>query len=167
MATVVEMLGEACAHADPFTTDQEIAQAVLADLGGVSRRAAEALLPLVSNAVCTCRRQLAAAAEARAFRSERVASRSGREVVVSAGGYEPDITALRQVLAVSFKVAGETVLWGAATLAQHRDRITEQRARADGIEQDIARHEQAIALIERAGVSCLAEVLDAKAQVAA
>lgn len=51
------------------------------------------------------------------------------------------------------------VEWGKATIEQHRTRIAMLEVLRDGIHATIQRHEEAITIIETAGVTCLEEAL--------
>ena len=50
---------------------------------------------------------------------------------------------------------GRRVLWGAATIADHEERIAWLVKLADGIEATIDRHRETVATLRSAGVSCL------------
>lgn len=52
----------------------------------------------------------------------------------------------------------EYVTWGAATVADHQGRIDFQTMLKNGINVDIERHREAIALIVEAGRTCLADL---------
>ncbi len=54
---------------------------------------------------------------------------------------------------------GKHVVWGEATVQDHRDRIAFLASLRNGIDNTIARHAEAIDIIEAAGVSCLNDVL--------
>lgn len=53
---------------------------------------------------------------------------------------------------------GRTVSWGRATVADHRQRVSMLANKAIGTLQTAALHEEAIAVIEEAGKTCLTEV---------
>lgn len=55
---------------------------------------------------------------------------------------------------------GQRIRWEHATVQQHRQRIDMLLRLRRGLEETIERHHAAIAVIEAAGVSCLAEVSD-------
>ena len=58
---------------------------------------------------------------------------------------------------------GQSVRWGEATIEQHLQRIAMLMSQREGIDATIARHEEAIAIIERSGRQSLDEVYSAAA----
>lgn len=62
---------------------------------------------------------------------------------------------------------GRRVTWGAATVGEHQQRIQLLLGNAAGNVEAAARHQAAITLIERAGVSCLGEVAELDSAAAA
>ena len=85
----------------------------------------------------------------------------------SASGIHPESavggTTRDDFLAARFYNGDRYVSWGDATVADHEGRVAFQGTLRSGIDADIERHLEAIADIEAAGVTCLAEI----AQVAA
>lgn len=74
-----------------------------------------------------------------------------------------DEAALRQAVAArlarcTFRVKGETVEWGQATVAQHKLRILVLERIAAGVMETIRQHRVAIALIEKHSAACLDDV---------
>ena len=65
------------------------------------------------------------------------------------------VAARRRALAVAFFNGKDFVEWGAATVQDHEGRIAYLSRRRDGITATIARHREAIEMIESAGVTCL------------
>lgn len=64
-----------------------------------------------------------------------------------------------ELMATTFALGdGRSVTWGRATVAQHRQRAAKLVGTAVGTLQTVALHEEAIAAIEAAGVSCLRDV---------
>jgi hypothetical protein len=64
-----------------------------------------------------------------------------------------------ELLSSSFSLGdGRKVLWGRATVADHRQRVALLVGQAEGTLRTAALHEEAIALIEASGVECLSDV---------
>jgi hypothetical protein len=80
-------------------------------------------------------------------------------------GRPADLAERRErLLAETFALGdGTRVLWGAATVEQHQQRVAMLAAQRDGIDATIARHLAAIAEIEQAKVTCLAEITEVAA----
>lgn len=73
---------------------------------------------------------------------------------------EPTLT-ISEVFRERFALGnGIRVEWGAATVEQHRQRISMLQTLQAGIGVTIHRHEQAITLIEDANVSCLDDLVE-------
>lgn len=73
-----------------------------------------------------------------------------------------DIEPLRRIFGDAVPLGdGFRQLWGAATIAEHEQRIAMLRKIRGGIDETIRRHEEAIRLIQSAGVSCLDEIGEA------
>lgn len=84
-------------------------------------------------------------------------------------GEEPriDISRLRSVFNTPIRLGdGFMTTWGAATVEQHQMRIAMLQKQIDGLTDTQRRHEEAIKLIESAGVKCLND-LDMQRQEAA
>lgn len=71
----------------------------------------------------------------------------------------PDFERLKTVFNTPISLGdGFSTSWGAATVEQHRQRIAFLEKLREGIAATIQRHEEAIRLIEGAGVTCLNEL---------
>jgi len=69
----------------------------------------------------------------------------------------------RELLATMFALGdGTRTTWGAATVAQHRQRIESLTVNAAGIVETATRHRAAIRMIEDSGVKCLDELADSE-----
>lgn len=152
----------------PKLDEAKVAHRVLVDSKlGFTATQERFILPLVIQAV-------ASAIRSRNLRGEKAAMPgtgrrpARRAATVTGGGYEPDVAALRLILHQTFKVTrgGEEVEWASATVEQHRQRAAALRKQERGLSNTAARHEMAAAMIEREGVTCLAEALKKKEEAA-
>lgn len=156
--TTIENLYELCNRA---TVDEpnagDAAAKVMAELGCPKKWAA-VFLPLV---VDECRRRYRSAT----LSLERSADRSdssdpaGQAVpgthTSSAGGVGARLALLDRSFAVG---DGRFVSWGEATVEDHRLRVEMLGKLRSGLDRTIAEHVDAIAVIEAAGVACLAQI---------
>jgi hypothetical protein len=127
---------------NPAAEAKALAQRLIAKL----RRAD--LVEMLAEEISHEQRELARGAEHSAFRAFFAGTTD------DGGGI--DVDRLRAVFETPIKLGdGFTITWGAATVDQHRQRIAMLEKLRDGLTQTITRHEQAISLIESAGVACL------------
>jgi hypothetical protein len=146
-ATIHELISAAI-DAEPDASAVAIADGLIARVRKVD------LLPLLVEAVEHIQRHRVRNREQAAFRAV-FGSRSG--VVL-----ETPSAAFRVLYADTFRLGdGRVVSWGKANVEEHRQRIALLTKLRDGIDITIARHHEAIARIEAAGVTCLAEIEDA------
>ena len=131
-------------------TPADAASSILTKLK-VSSEARAVLLPVVINAIATLRR-------GKVRRIERVVA--GVALVVDVDAPEMTRHEARMKLAreTFITAEGECVRWGQATVAQHISRIGLLRRQAHGIETTIDLHAEAVADIERHGVTCLDDI---------
>lgn len=128
-------------------TPADAASAILTKLKVIGEARA-VLLPVVINAVATLHR-------GQVRRIERIASGVREEpdtAPQSMTRHEARIALARKTFVTA---AGETVYWGQATVAQHRSRMELLATMANGINETISLHADAIAEIELHGVTCL------------
>lgn len=128
--------------------DYEAARALLGDLR-VNQKATVALLPVIAWAVGHQRRE--------AVRTVERKARVGLRSVAGLGDHDV-VGARKELLEATFATPSGRVLWRLATVEQHRERIAYMRVLRDGYNADIKAHEDAIAAIVAAGVSCLGEI---------
>ncbi len=138
----------------PANSDETVAIEVLNRLK-VRVAAAKVLQPLVENAVAAHRRGETRHTERAAF--SRPWS-SPRQLLNDATPV--DVMDARNELLASgfFTVDGRRVEWAKATIDDHEARIGALRAHVAGVQRTISAHEQAVAAIKAAGVTCLAEI---------
>ena len=131
-------------------TPADAASSILTKLK-VSSEARAVLLPVVINAIATLRR-------GKVRHIERVVA--GVAVVIDDDAPEMTRHEARMKLAreTFITAEGECVRWGQATVAQHISRIGLLRRQAHGIETTIDLHAEAVADIERHGVTCLDDI---------
>lgn len=101
-------------------------------------------------------RKLTRIKEAKAFSSTRLKGSPVKAVLTSPA-------ALKALLSDTFPLPdGRRVTWGEATVDDHEERAAMLLDHIATVEVTVARHEAAIALIQDAGVSCLAEIDEPK-----
>jgi hypothetical protein len=61
----------------------------------------------------------------------------------------------RSELAESFYNGSKWITWGEATIDDHQGRVDYQTSKRNGLDEDIQRHLDAIAMIKKARVTCL------------
>jgi hypothetical protein len=131
-------------------TPADAASSILTKLK-VSSEARAVLLPVVANAVATLHR-------GKVRRIERVVA----GIVVAVDDEAPEMTrheARMKLARETFITAeGECVRWGQATVAQHMSRIGLLHRQAQGLADTIDLHAEAVADIERHGVTCLDDI---------
>lgn len=139
----------------PHHDDDTVAVAVLNDLG-IAREPAKELLPLVEAAVESIRRNETREVERRVF-----ATPTRKQASFDIGDEPIDVLSRRhELVGLTFVIEGGTrVEWEKATVADHESRIRRLRGQIVGLSRTIAAHEEAIRLIERFGVRCLAEII--------
>lgn len=95
--------------------------------------------------------------------SVRDAERAAFRSKLASGLSQPlDLEPFRQLLGSRFALGdGFRVAWGRATVEQHWQRIEMLRKIRAGIDATIERHVAAIELIEKHGVTCLADIEEA------
>lgn len=145
MKSFADVYGECLVVGDPARTAKAIMKAV-----GLSAGQAVVLHQPVLLMCESRERDRARACEVAAFAAPEGTGRSGRPV----GAPEKDL--LRGLTFT--RSDGERVPWLTATVADHLDRIELQQRLLVGIQADIDRHRAAIAAIEAAGVTCLADL---------
>lgn len=138
----LELFHEHRVHGVPEATAE-----LIATVTRLSKRQREALMPAVIGLCRNLERQLVAEIEA-------------DELTVRRGGQLADRGEASRVLDESFAVdgSGRRVLWGAATVEDHKARIAFLASYVSAINVTIRRHEEAVARIEAHGVSCLNEI---------
>lgn len=138
-----------------YDTEADAASSILAKLS-VNDDAYAVLFPLVRNAVAVIRRSRTRTIERAAFGQ----AGSDDDQQQPLPGDEPRLTqheARMQLMRRTFRIPGQSVEWGLATVEQHEARIAMQARLMGDIGLDIERHAEAIAEIQAAGVTCLAE----------
>ena len=118
----------------------------LDDLGRLSGRARELLLPIVTEAILMERRKAVSLVE----RSVPVSMIFNGETSLGQRAKR-----LEQTFALG---DGRRVSWAEATVPDHRERIAYLEVHMRGVMMTVSRHSEAIEAIEAAGVSCLAEI---------
>jgi len=125
----------------------------------VGKVAKAELVPLVAQVIRDAQRSSARTQERQAFREAFQAKANQPRPVLPDG--------LRSLFATPFRLGdGTEVRWLKATVGEHRQRIELLTKLRGGIDRTIAQHQDAVALIEDAGVTCLDD-LDHPAQAAA
>lgn len=144
----------------PAADDNYIARKVLRSAGFSDAEVAY-VADIVSNVVASQRRNHWRAEERAAFSdfvNSRPAPTPGQGKFSEDEGPDP-FRALIEAGAV-FTIRGKGIVtWGAATIADHAERIANLAAQRDGIDRTIAQHQAAINRIRSSGARCLAEVL--------
>ncbi len=125
----------------------EAAEAALTELR-VSKKARTLLVPIIAEALLMHRRN-----------DTRTVERSVPISAVLAGETSLDVRRSRLQQTVPLvsggSLTGKRVRWGDMTVEQHRERIAFLNRHIKGVQRTIGEHEQAVAAIEAAGVSCL------------
>lgn len=138
LALTFEELVVEVADGDPASTAAKVLRRL--KVGGL---AAKMLAPVVAFYVLNMQRSSTRRVEYEAARSGGMTSAHARSLV----------------MAESFAIGGgKFVTWGAATVEQHRARISLLVAHRDGVTLTIARHTEAIDVIVAHGVECLDQV---------
>lgn len=155
MSTAREMIRERL-DAGCELSNESVAIDVMNELG-VPASASIALVDIVAGEVGRIRRDEVRGVEHAAERDQKVPSR--RRTL----GMEPQpIDARQRLLDETFATGdGRHVRWGDATVDDHAARIAMLSKLCGGITQTIARHEEAISTIRRAGATCLREIEEA------
>lgn len=124
--------------------------------GLVRKLSAAHILELLTSAVRTAMRTEVRGIEAVAFR-ERITRQA---LLVKPIAFDANASAaVQQLLRARFECGrGRSVSWGDATVEDHRARIGLLAAQRDGLNETIARHEEAIRTIQECGVVCLNDV---------
>lgn len=132
-----------------IASGEESDKAIAADV--LAKLPKRAFIDLVSREVAHIRRDLSRGAEQRAFREMfALADRAETELLV-----QP----LQPIFENDFALGDSfQAMWGSATVAEHRRRIALLTKIRIGLDDTIRRHEEAIALIERAGAQCLDDI---------
>lgn len=135
---------------DPHGNPTVLAERVLA------RSTKADLLPLVAAEVQAEQRHRVRQVERRAFREvfeQASASTAERRASIAPG--------LRRLFDTPFALGdGSRVDWLKATADEHRQRIASLAKIRDGLDRTIVQHEEAVRMIEGAGVHCLADLGD-------
>ncbi len=117
------------------------------------------MIDLLAEEIAHHQRNLMRAQERRAFATWRGRARPG---TAWRGVASQDKGPFAALFAVEFKLGdGRSVPWLKATVAEHQQRITLLERLRAGLDETIKRHQDAIALIQESGVTCLAEIGDA------
>lgn len=139
---------------DPDTTTEAVFDAV-----GLPPKWRKLFYPLVWN---ECRRMYRAVVRD----IEHVSSVEGGpspvvEEFEAIAGREP--VSRRDFLDAHFYTGSVYVTWAKATVQDHRDRIAYLNKLRNGIRRSVGKHAEAIEVITKAGVSCLAELDESEA----
>lgn len=139
-------------EANPAATAEELAAAVIAS-AATRKDLAALVFPAVRNHAWIARRSVTRRMEAAAFSHARIGDRAE-----PAEGCDP-LAGRRALLHESFSCSdGRIVTWAQATVDDHMLRIGYLTAKQAGLQTTIDRHQEAISLIEAAGVACLADL---------
>lgn len=122
------------------------------------------LLPLLIEEIRHEQRRIQRLTELRAFANVpfEVATRSNPSSSELQTAYTPD--GLRALYKTPFALGdGTRVTWGRATVEQHEMRLAMLRRLRAGLDQTIARHNEALELLRTTGVKCLEDLAEAAA----
>lgn len=132
-------------------SDSEAAVEFLRRAGVRAVGSVELLMPLIEDGVAHERRNATREVERSALHSG-----SARRVI---GDVIDSVNDRKRLLDASFALGdGRIVRWGEATIADHQARIELLARMRAGLTETMGQHEQAIALIESHGVTCLDEI---------
>lgn len=154
MTTLYETIRDAAAK-NPEASPTEIAKQLL------KRLSHEELVNLLANEIARFQRNDTRGIERRVFgkMANLVPLISNERQPLSRRIVSNDLSALQPLLPKRFVLQGGVrVSWAEATTEQHRMRIEFLEKRRDGINTTISQHENAIEIIEAAGVECLGQL---------
>lgn len=131
----------------PDATDNDLARSLM------RRLKPELLLPLLEAEIARLRRSDVRRVEQEAF------AELFQKARIKAATPDPEFENYKVLFREKFALGDNTeTLWATATIQQHVQRIEMLKKMRNGLDATIARHQTAIALIEKHGVTCLAEI---------
>lgn len=148
---------------DPSATPDQVALRAISSLGDMAARLIA--IELLAREVAQIRRgevrviERAATSVAVVRATTRAEARRERVEALTSVVIGVRLDLSRRFLASTFVVNGERVTWGQATVAQHATRIDRLATQAAGLQDTVARHQEAIRLIEERHARSLADLV--------